>query len=321
MSQAILSRPGVLNGVTDGSWEQDNANFLKVFTGEVLTAFNETNVMKNLHLERTIQHGKSASFPAIGKAKARYHKPGTAILGSNKIPHGERLIHIDDLLIADLFLDDLDDAKNHFDVRGMYSKELGDAMARAYDKRTLQTVVLAARSGPAVTGLPGGSVLTNAAFATDSDALVAAAFTCAQTLDEKDIPENDRHMVLLPAQYYLLCQNTKVLNKDWDGSGSFSKGKCPEIAGLSLVKSNNVPKENVTATEGERNVYHGDFSKTVASCFHRTAIGTVKLKDLVVQKSGGDVEIMYQGTLMVARYAMGHGILRSECAIELSKGA
>ena len=115
-----LSYPGQVNkaGATD-------ALFMKTFTGEVMTAFAERNVMKDLHRVRTISHGKSASFAVLGKAAARYHTPGTAILGHNQIATNERVINIDDLLIADVAIYDLDDAKNHYDVRQEYSKQLG----------------------------------------------------------------------------------------------------------------------------------------------------------------------------------------------------
>ena len=51
------------------------------------------------------------------------------------------------------------------------------------------------------------------------------------------------------------------------------------------------------------------------------AIATVKLKDLTVQQSGHDFNIVYQSTLMVAKYAMGHGVLNPSYAIELSTAA
>jgi hypothetical protein len=72
---------------------------------------------------------------------------------------------------------------------------------------------------------------------------------------------------------------------------------------------------------GENNTYSGDFTNTVGVAFQKAAIGTVKLNDLTMQMTSGDFEVMYQGTLMVAKYAMGHGILRPECAVELSKSA
>jgi len=50
----------------------------------------------------------------------------------------------------------------------------------------------------------------------------------------------------------------------------------------------------------------------------KEAVGTVKLLDLAMES---EYDIRRQGTLMVAKYAMGHGILRPECAIELATGA
>ena len=130
VNDLVMSRPGQVNktGAVD-------AMFLKLFLGEVLTACDEKNIMKDLHMIRTIDHGKSASFPILGKATARYHVPGTPILGFNQIAANERVINIDDLLIADVAIYDLEDAKNHYDVRGEYSKQIGAALAREFDKK------------------------------------------------------------------------------------------------------------------------------------------------------------------------------------------
>ena len=54
---------------------------------------------------------------------------------------------------------------------------------------------------------------------------------------------------------------------------------------------------------------------------HRSAFGTVQLMDIATQMSGDDIAIMYQGTLMVAKMAVGHGVLRPCAAVELSKAA
>lgn len=195
----ILSSPGAVNNVT-GTYEQDNALFLKVFSGEVLTAFEEVNIAKDLHQMRTITEGKSASFPVMGKATARYHTKGTAILGSNLIAHNERVINVDDLLIADVALYDLDDAKNHYDVRQEYSRQLGFALAREFDKKVFRVACIAARTAGIIADEPGGTVLKNAAFATDGDILASGIFKCAQVWDEKDVLEWDRSIVVRPAQ-------------------------------------------------------------------------------------------------------------------------
>ena len=44
-----------------------NALFLRIFSGEVLSAFCRENQMMNMTSVRNIQSGKSASFPVTGK--------------------------------------------------------------------------------------------------------------------------------------------------------------------------------------------------------------------------------------------------------------
>jgi hypothetical protein len=317
MANATPSRLGVVNGASPSDFATTNALFLKVFAGEVLTAFDETNVMKDLHVSRTIASGKSASFPVTGKANAAYHTAGTPLLGTQAIKHNEIVINIDDVLVADTFIANIDEAKNHFDVRAEYSRLLGMALAKEFDTRTMRVGLLAARGAATITGQNGGSALVSANSGTDGATLAAAIFNAAQILDEKDVPENDRVAIVKPEQYYNLVQTTSVINRDWGGAGVYADGTVLRVAGIQIVKSNNLPTANVAAVSGENNTYSGDFSTTTALVMQKSAIGTVKLMDLAVERTSGDFEVMYQGTLMVAKYAMGHGVLRPECAVEI----
>ena len=73
--------------------------YLKLYAGEVLTAFQSKNIMMPLHRVRTISKGKSAQFPMTGKYRdASYHTPGAEILPSAS-KQSERIVTIDDLLI------------------------------------------------------------------------------------------------------------------------------------------------------------------------------------------------------------------------------
>jgi hypothetical protein len=321
MANAVISQLGVVNAATPANYDEATALFMKQFSGEVITAFNELNIFAPLHMVRTISQGKSASFAHMGKATARYHTAGVPVLGSNNIKHNETVIKVDNKLIADVFIDELEEAMNHYDVRSEYSKQLGAALAREFDTKLARVIALAARSTNKITGLPGGSRLTNANAKTDGAVLSALLFDAAQTLDEKDAWEGERYAAFKPAQYYLLVKNKDNLNRDWDGRGSYAEGKAPQIAGIEILKTNNVPTTNVAAVTGEQNVYSGNFTTTAGLVWQKSAVGTVKLMDLALQKSGADFEIMYQGTLMLAKYAMGHGVLRPECAIELATGA
>ena len=125
------------------------ALFLKKFAGEVLTVFDEKNIMKPLHTMRTITKGKSAQFPVIGTAAAGYYTPGSSILenngpsngGLNKFQQTEKLIHIDKVLMASTFVASIDELVSHFDVRAPYNHQLGEALANEFDKNVLKVAV------------------------------------------------------------------------------------------------------------------------------------------------------------------------------------
>lgn len=299
-------------GQNNGSGLTD-ALFLKVFGGEVLAAFETANVTLDKHTIRSIISGKSAQFPATWKVGAAYHTPGAEIVGQTSNV-SERVITIDDLLVASVFMASIDEAKSHYDVRGEYAKQTGIALASQWDKNVMQTGLLAARASATVTGAYGGSTLTSLTtlYRTSASDLAAGIFAAVQAMDEKDIPEGDQKNVFLkPAQYYLLAQSTAVLNKDWGGSGAYSEGKVLRIAGAQLVKTNQLPTTNVASGPTG---YQGDFTKTAALVMTKSAVGTVKLMDLATEMA---YDIRRQGWLTVAKYAIGTGILRPECSVEL----
>ncbi len=327
MANATVSRLGLVNN-TGTSFD---ALFLKVFSGEVLTAFAENNIFNEaMHTVRTIANGKSAQFPVLGTATAAYHTVGTPLVGANQIKANEKIISIDDLLISQAFISSLDEMKNHYDVRQTYSSELGKALARTYDQNVAKVIANASRASTNLSGGNGGVVLTLANGNTASsdvtgDEIAAAIYDIAQTFDERDIPPTDRFCVLPPAEYYKLAESaTRTIDTDFNpqGNGSFASGRVQMIAGIPVMMSNNVPQSNVGSNpSGANNTYSGDDSKTIGLVFHKSAVGTVKLQDMTTEISGSDYGIMYQGTLLVAKYALGHGILRPEAAATIKLSA
>jgi hypothetical protein len=327
MANATVSRLGLVNN-TGTSFD---ALFLKVFSGEVLTAFAENNIFnESMHTVRTIANGKSAQFPVLGTATAAYHTVGTPLVGANQIKANEKIISIDDLLISQAFISSLDEMKNHYDVRQTYSSELGKALARTYDQNVAKVIANASRASTNLSGGNGGVVLTLANGNTASsdvtgDEIAAAIYDIAQTFDERDIPPTDRFCVLPPAEYYKLAESaTRTIDTDFNpqGNGSFASGRVQMVAGIPVMMSNNVPQSNVGSNpSGANNTYSGDDSKTIGLVFHKSAVGTVKLQDMTTEISGSDYGIMYQGTLLVAKYALGHGILRPEAAATIKLSA
>mgnify|MGYP003655540317 CR=1 FL=1 len=351
------SIPGKVNGTgartgsTGGSLSADNALFLKVFSGEILTAFDESNVAKDLIMTRTISSGKSAQFPVTGKAEAKYHIPGEDLLNTgdylSQIAHSEKVINIDDMLVASTLIPRIDEVKNHFDLRSIYGKELGKALAKRLDIQILKTMFAAGlTTTPNYTGGPTGTEIFGSSVDTmTAGGLVDALFECARVLDEKEVPSDGRYAILTPFQYYkLLTADNVAINKDTSsGSADASKGSIIEVAGIRLYKSPHLAGVQVavgsqtgddanvanapfagTALANDDNGYNGDLAGVAEAqsgstlnshgfvAGHSSAVGCVKLLDLATES---EYLIERQSTLFVAKYAMGLGVLRPESAV------
>ena len=320
MSNASPSRLGQANltGSTD-------ALFLKVFSGEVMSTFNAKTVMKERTRIRNLKNGKSASFAAIGKTTAEYHTAGAEILG-NSINHNETVVTIDDLLISHTFIANIDEAKNHYEVRSEYSKQMGQALAQTYDRNLFGMAVKAARANTAgIVGMGNAQTIYTGANPTTAQ-FITSIYSAAQKLDEANAPAEDRVVIVPPAIYYALVQDDKMINRDFGANGSYSEANVMRVAGMDIIMSNNLAVDHtaniapagataVPATLDFGGKYNTDASDTAALIIHKDALGTVQLMDMATE---AEYDIRRQGTLAVSKLAVGHGVLRPELIIEVA---
>ena len=320
--------PAKIGNVNSGS-TRDDALFLKVFAGEVITSFERASKTEGADMIRSISSGKSATFPVMGRVDAAYHAVGAEINGS-AVNHNEKVITINDLLISSVFLSNIEEAKNHWDVRSAYSQEIGRALAFTKDKHILQTIGQASLASANVSdsGYGAGATITNTGIASATDATAAnamidALFGAAKQLDANYVPSEGRKCFMRLEEYYKLANATNAVNVDFSGNGSIAEGKVLKIAGIELVPVAHFVASNVnsgvdqgSATAGGSNPQAVNLTNYVALVSHPSAVGTVKLMDLAVEK---EYDIRRQGTLMVAKYAMGHGVLRPEAAVGIKE--
>ena len=338
MSNANPSRLGQVKGAGDVE-----AIWLKQFSGEVLTAFETMVKLRDRVRVRTIESGKSAQFPATFKAKASYHVPGTEITGQ-PIQHNEVTITLDDLLISDVFVAQIDELKNHYDVRGPYSQELGHALALFYDRMIAQNIINAARGGELFAGDGGGTVIQESDVSSSADFVSSAADAIAainlakQKMDEKDVPVDIMpvYACVKTPIWYLIANSDKNINRDLGGDGSLARQALRTISDIEIIKSN-APLfgRDVTPYNATSNVdglvgapasnayalpstypakYHADLTNTIGMVWTEPAAAVLQLLGLQMES---EWDIRRQGTLMVAKMAVGAGPLRSKCAVEL----
>ena len=362
--------------------------FLKLYAGEVLTAFQTRNVMMPIHRVRTISKGKSAQFPMTGKFRsASYHTPGNEITPATT-KQAERIVSIDDLLINAQFIPNIDEAMTHYDIRSIYTQEAGYALAKVADQNILRTAIKSGLCDNAtVAGTAGmiqqfdafddedftdnvfigGATGSPAADVQDPKELAQAIIEAKRILENKAVPGDP--VVVLPTDLYFNMfkvngstplNDLVIFNRDVGGTGSPLSGNVPSIMGMPLVvtphlgsfsgstwTSNlftqaggagtalattdadplsaesgrngqyDVPATSVaTGSMGTDNL--SDLAlRVVGMVMTQDAVATVKLMDLSVES---EYQIIRQGTLTVAKYAMGHNVLRPAACVLLLQG-
>ena len=364
MNPIGISRLGANNLGSD-----KDALFLKVFSGEVLQVFEENNALLPLVRQRTISSGKSAQFPVTGVATAKYHTPGESIMASGldadasggstgdgilnsskyltNMSHSERLISIDGMLVSSAFIGDIDEAKNHYDVRSAYSTQIGRELAYHADRALIRTAIAGARAdkdrfGGTDAKFKGESIdIDISNDGVSGTELIDGIFSVAQKMDEKSVPSDGRYIIVNPANYYKLVNDSsdavlRAINRDFgnEGNGSIARGEILQVAGVRVLKSNHLPSGSDASDSIfkdaliNNDVYDAHDStgsdgvgysaaaayNTVGVAFQTEGLGTVKLLDLAMES---EYQLDRLGTLMVAKYAMDHGVLREECLYEL----
>ena len=334
-----LSRIGQIKGAA-ASWgagaaglDTDRAMMLKLGSAEILDAFMTATVFKGKTRERNIRGGKSVAFPITGKMTAAYHQPGTELTGTINDPSdiNERVISLDALMVADAAIYNVDELMSYFDVRQIYTKELGRALAVEYDKRVARLIFAAAsnatepldktlnagRTGQGITlgtDYTGGSATRQA----KGDALVNAIFDARVGFEQKDVSIDDMYAVFTPEDYYLLTQSSRAINADFGGSGTIADGRTLQVAGIPIFSSNHVTQSAYTLVAGDHNA---DYAQNLTKCkgliFNKEAVGVVSLLSPSLQMTGEEWRVVHQADLLVARQALGMGVLRAESACKV----
>ena len=318
-----LSRSGQILGANDAS-----ALFLKVFAGEVLTAFERTSVMMPRHMVRTIANGKSASFPVMGRALAQYLEAGSSLDDQRKaMHHNEKVITIDGLLTADAMIADIDDAMNHYDVRSEYSKQLGESLAVSADCAIINEIANLCKkdmtaSIPTVDDIPGTGTGTeivvgeNTGDATYGTRILNALIQARAEMTKNYVPASERVFVCSPDTYSALLMALMPSAANYQALFNPETGKLMPVAGFEIVE---VPHFGQAAA-GSKHSLDTQLAAAVLRgiAFHRSAAATVKLKDLAMERAR---RTEYQADQIVAKYAMGHGGLRPEAVCVLVEQA
>lgn len=323
---AALAETGISNPGQKLSAGDRDALFMKVFSGEVLTAFARNTVMMSRHQVRTIDHGKSASFAVMGRTRAKYLEPGNSLDDQRKkFEHTEKVISIDGLLTADCLITDIDDAMNHYDVRVEYSRQLGEALAQSADCAIINELAnMAAKDATVPENIPDNGTGADKVKGTGKAFEFATGLAISQSADygnkiiegllaaraaftKNYVPMGDRYCLLTPEGYSALIKALMPDSANYQALFDPNSGKLQTICGFEVIEVPHLLNEGVDGKHTLNAKYTDAGLQGIV--FHRSAVGTVKLKDLAMERAR---RAEYQADQIIAKYAMGHGGLRPE---------
>nr|DAV73760.1 MAG TPA: major capsid protein [Caudoviricetes sp.] len=300
------------------------ALFLKVFSGEVLTAFTRASKVMNNHMIKTIDSGKSTSFPVIGRGKAHYLPAGSNLDDLREaIPHNEVVINIDGLLTSDVLITDIYEAMNHYDVRGEYAKQLGEALAIAADGATVAEIAKLVKANTEnITGLGKGVVvektITGGAGINyeTGKAVIDGLLEMKAKWTTQYVPEEERFAYITPEVESAIITSKDAINRDYGAVASIVDGNIDKLCGFKIIavphlKAGGADKTGMLGTASEGHEFPTDYAGALAVCAHRTAVATVKLKDLQLEHARRPE---LQADMIIAKNAVGHGGLRPEAS-------
>ena len=302
-------------GDNNGSGSGSKELFAKKFSTDVLKYFMDTNIAKELITKKTIDSGKSESFPVVGNATAVDIANDGSELAVQNLKATEREVAIGPLTVAHAWITDLDKAMAHYDSKSSQSESIGRALAKKVDLDIIAKVIEAGEIVDAGTALSAGlkafdddiytpEISTSLA----NGAAVFNACVQAETLyTEKDVVGEPAFM-MRPAQYFMLLNNPASTGLTWVNDEYAQSGKVPMVLGRKVVKTPHFPAYLIGSSISTGDVGVCLFSKEAVAQLELLSVST--RVDYIPQRLAN---------LIVGKMAVGYGILNHACAINVKQ--
>lgn len=262
---------------------------------------------------------KSASFAVMGRTRAKYLAPGDSLDDQRKkMEHNERVIAIDGLLTADCLITDIDDAMNHYDVRVEYSRQLGEALAMGADCAIINELANEAakdakfkdgnipdndEDGDKVLGTGKAfEFVTGLAVSQEADygnKILEGLLAARAQMTKNYVPQGDRYCLLTPEGYSAVMKALMPDAANYHALFDPNTGKLQTICGFEVIEVPHLLNEGVDGKHAlNAKIKTAGLQGIV---FHRSAVGTVKLKDLAMERAR---RAEYQADQIIAKYAI-----------------
>lgn len=248
-------------------------NFIpEVWHAQLLTILEKAHVyggVSNRNYEGDIsEYGDTVHIVGISDPTISSYTRNVDLSAPEILTDNEQLLTIDQANSFNFYIDDLDKAQAR-NAGGLQDEAAKRAAWALRDKSDRFLAAKMAGSGYGI-GVVDGTTATNF-----YDKFIVPA---SVRLDEQNVPEEQRWVVVSPSQYGLLRLDARFIKANESGGAALHTGYVGEAGGFQIYKSNNAPQAN----------------RTVASI--TTASGAKSLTGVAGQFNQGDVGLSVTGT-------------------------
>lgn len=197
--------------------------FVTLFDTEVKQAYQADAVLRNTVRLRTGVTAATHKFPKIGAGVAQVRIPQSDVTPLN-VDYSQATVNLQDWIAAE-YSDIFNQAKVNFDERQELVQVVGKAVARRADQLIINALAASGTSNTVATTVGGAGSNLNI------EKLIAAK----KELDTKNVPMEDRFMLVHAANLAGLLNETEVTSSDFNTVKALVQGQVDTFLGFKII--------------------------------------------------------------------------------------
>jgi hypothetical protein len=225
--------------------------FVTLFDAEVKQAYQAQAVLRGAIRVRSGVEGSSYKFPKIGKGVAQVRIPQTDVAPLN-VSYSQVTATLSDFIAAE-YSDIFMQAKVNFDERRELVQVVSNAIGRRQDQLIIDALVNSSTGNTVASSIGGSNTNLN----------VAKLRAAAEQLNTKNVPMDNRHIVIHASSLSSLLGETSVTSSDFNTVKALVQGDINTFLGFTFHVLGDREEGGLPIASGDRKVF----------AFHKDAVG------------------------------------------------
>lgn len=225
--------------------------FVTLFDAEVKQAYQAQAVLRGAIRVRSGVEGATYKFPKIGKGVAQVRIPQTDVSPLN-VTYAQVTATLSDYIAAE-YSDIFMQAKVNFDERRELVQVVSNAIGRRQDQLILDALINSGTANTVASSIGGASSNLN----------VAKLRAAAEQLNTKNVPMDNRHIVIHASSLSSLLGETSVTSSDFNTVKALVQGDINTFLGFTFHVLGDREEGGLPIASGDRKVF----------AFHKDAVG------------------------------------------------